>query len=142
MATPAMGVQGSVSIGSLGGLIARSWSANISRPMVDVTAFNDWATRRTQGGGFDITGSVTGILDTDGATASPLVWGTATASATVTLNILASSNAISFYAAAESSDLSINHDGLGEGTINFVMWSTAATATAFAFSTYCTATWS
>lgn len=142
MATPAMGVQGSVSIASLGGLIARSWSAQITRPFVDITAFNDWAPRRTHGGGFDISGSVTGILDTDGTAASPLVWGTETAAATVTLNIVASSNAISFYAGAESSDLSINHDGLGEGTINFVMWSTAATATSFVFATYCTATWS
>ena len=135
MATPLIGTGGSVTFTSFGGVIAKTWDATVTRTIIDVTGFGNFA-RHRMNGMFDITGSVSGTLD---GASSPFLWMTTT-SATVTLQA-DSGNSIQFNALVENVNLSLAVDAGADVSYNFSLAAGTTTATSFVFSNICTATW-
>jgi hypothetical protein len=129
-----VGSSGSVTFpSSLGGLLARTWNATFTRTAVDITAFGNFGRNRTPGL-FDITGSITGTLDSASA-ASPLAWVT-NGAATVTL-LAESGNSFLFNANIESANVAVDVAAGADITYNFGL---ASTGTNFAGA--CTVAWS
>ena len=128
------GVSGNISMsGSIGGVI-RSWTANFSRPSTDITGFGN-AVRNRAVGLIDITGSMSGSLDT--GTSPTVAFSGNTAAVQILLsaetNTTASSaNAILFSAIMDSISVGVAVDGEASFSANFGI---ASVATAFATST-------
>ena len=128
------GVGGNISMSnSIGGII-KSWTANFTRPSTDITGFGN-ATRNRAVGLIDITGSMSGFLDT--GTSPTVAFSGNTAAVQILLsaetNTTASNaNAMIFSAIMDSISVGVAVDGEATFSANFGI---ASTATSFAVAT-------
>ena len=122
------GVGGNISMtGSIGGII-KSWTANFTRPSTDITGFGN-ATKNRAVGLIDITGSMSGFLDT--GTSPTVAFSGNTAAVQILLsaetNTTASNaNAMIFSAIMDSISVGVAVDGEATFSANFGIASTAA----------------
>lgn len=123
------GVGGNIAMsGCIGGVI-KSWTANLTRPSTDITGFGN-ATRNRAVGIIDLTGSMTGSLDT---TNSPtLAFSGNTAAVALTLGCSGPGtvvNSLTFDAIIDSISIGVAVDGEATFSANFGI---ASIATSFA----------
>ena len=127
------GVNGNITFASaLGGNI-KSWTANFTRAAVDISAFGG-ATRNRAVGIIDVTGSMTGSMDS--ALAPTLAFTGNTAAATITLTA-DSGNTLAFPVLIDSFTIGAAVDGEATFSANYAIASTSTT-----FAGAVTATWS
>lgn len=127
------GVNGNIAItNALGGII-KSWTANFTRVSTDITGFTN-ATRNRAIGIIDVTGSMTGSLDS--ATSPTVAFSGNTAAAAITLTA-EGGNTLVFNAIIDSFTVGVAVDGEATFSANFGIASTATT-----FASAVTATWS
>lgn len=129
------GVDGNVSMsGAIGGVV-RVWSANFTRVLSDITGFGNAFNNRTPGI-FDITGSMSGVMDDTLAPTLAFTGNTAAAALTLTAQ---TGNTIVF--PALFSDITISSDKKADApfSANFAI---ASTATTFDGAGGCIVTWS
>ena len=118
------GVAGNVAMaGCIGGII-KSWTANFTRASTDITGFGN-ATRNRAVGIIDVTGSMTGSLDS--ATSPTVAFTGNTAAANITLTA-ESGNTLVFKAIIDSITVGVAVDGESTFSANFGI---ASTETAF-----------
>ena len=127
------GVNGNITFTSaLGGNI-KSWTANFTRAAVDITAFQG-ATRNRAVGIIDVTGSMTGSMD---STLAPTLAFTGNTAA-VTLTLTAETgNTLAFPVLIDSFTIGLAVDGEATFSANYAIASTSTT-----FAGAVTATWS
>lgn len=140
------GAGGAIHFSSFGGVVGRTWSATVSRAVIDTTGFGNWQKNRDLGR-LDITGTVTGVLE---STSTPWLWAALSAPATIILSAGASSTAtgtsvtghsISFPAIVDRCDVGVDvSKETADVTYNFSMASSVV-ATSFVFSNLATTTW-
>jgi len=119
------GVNGNIAIANAIGGIIKSWTANFTRPSTDITGFGN-ATRNRAVGIIDVTGSMTGSLDSG---TSPTVAFTGnTAAADITLTAEAG-NTLVFKAIIDSITVGVSVDGEATFSANYAIASTATTFT-------------
>ena len=119
------GVNGNITFANaLGGNI-KSWTANFTRASVDISAFGG-ATRNRAVGLIDVTGSMTGTLDS--ATSPTVAFSGNTAAASITLTA-DSGNTIVFPAIIDSFTVGVAVDGEATFSANYAI---ASSATSFA----------
>jgi len=119
------GVNGNITFANaLGGNI-KSWTANFTRASVDISAFGG-ATRNRAVGLIDVTGSMTGTLDS--ATSPTVAFSGNTAAASITLTA-DSGNTIVFPAIIDSFTVGVAVDGEATFSANYGI---ASSATSFA----------
>jgi len=127
------GLNGNIAIsGAIGGII-KSWTANFTRATTDITGFTN-ATRNRAIGIIDVTGSMTGSLDS--ATSPTVAFTGNTAAADITLTA-ETGNTLVFKAIIDSFTVGVAVDGEATFSANYAIASTAAT-----FAAEVTATWS
>ena len=127
------GVNGNITFTSaLGGNI-KSWTANFTRAAVDITAFQG-ATRNRAVGIIDVTGSMTGSMDS--ALAPTLAFTGNTAAVTLTLQA-DTGNTLAFPVLIDSFTIGVAVDGEATFSANYAIASTSTT-----FAGAVTATWS
>ena len=126
------GVNGNITFsGAIGGVI-KSWTANFTRAGVDITGFGN-ATRNRAIGIIDVTGSMTGSMDS--ALAPTLAFSGNTAAAAITLTAEAG-NTLVFNAIIDSFTVGVAVDGEATFSANFAIASTQAS-----FASAVTTTW-
>ncbi|NQX03160.1 hypothetical protein HQ447_21080 [bacterium] len=127
------GLNGNIAIsGAIGGII-KSWTANFTRATTDITGFTN-ATRNRAIGIIDVTGSMTGSLDS--ATSPTVAFTGNTAAADITLTA-ETGNTLVFKAIIDSFTVGVAVDGEATFSANYAIASTAAT-----FAAAVAATWS
>ena len=127
------GVNGNITFSNAIGGVIKSWTANFTRAGVDITGFGN-ATRNRAIGIIDVTGSMTGSMD---STSSPTIaFSGNTAAATLTLTA-DSGNTLAFPVIVDSFTIGLAVDGEATFSANYAI---ASTATNFAGAV--TATWS
>lgn len=126
------GVDGNVAMtGAIGGII-KSWTANFTRAMADTTGFGN-ATRNRSSGIHDVTGSLTGSID---SALSPVL-GFSVGTTPVSLTLTAQGgNTLAFPALIDSVSVGVAVDGEATFSCNFAIASTAT-----AFTSAITVTW-
>ena len=128
------GIGGNIALsGAIGGVI-KSWTANFTRANVDITGFAG-ATRNRATGIVDVTGSMTGTLDTTNCPTLAFTGNTSAAAITLTAE---SGNTLSFAVLMDAITIGVAVDGEATFSANFAI---ASTATAFT-SAVTTSTWS
>ena len=128
------GIGGNIALsGAIGGVI-KSWTANFTRANVDITGFTG-ATRNRATGIVDVTGSMTGTLDTTNCPTLAFTGNTSAAAITLTAE---SGNTLSFAVLMDAITIGVAVDGEATFSANFAI---ASTATAFT-SAVTTSTWS
>ena len=127
------GVNGNITFTSALGGIIKSWTANFTRAAVDITAFQG-ATRNRAVGIIDVTGSMTGTMDS--ALAPTLAFTGNTAAVTLTLQA-DTGNTLAFPALIDSCTVGAAVDGEATFSANYVIASTSTT-----FAGAVTSTWS
>ena len=127
------GVNGNITFGSAIGGIIKSWTANFTRATTDITGFGN-TTRNRAVGIIDVTGSMTGSMDS--ALAPTLAFSGNTAAAAITLTA-ESGNTLVFNAIIDSFAIGLAVDGEATFSANYAIASTATT-----FAGAVTATWS
>ena len=127
------GVNGNITFSSATGGVIKSWTANFTRAGVDITGFGN-ATRNRAIGIIDVTGSMTGSMDS--ALAPTLAFSGNTAAATLTLTA-ETGNTLAFPVIVDSFTIGLAVDGEATFGANYAI---ASTATSFAGAV--TATWS
>ena len=128
------GIGGNIALsGAIGGVI-KSWTANFTRANVDITGFTG-ATRNRATGIVDVTGSMTGTLDTGNCPTLAFTGNTSAAAITLTAE---SGNTLSFAVLMDAITIGVAVDGEATFSANFAI---ASTATAFT-SAVTTSTWS
>ena len=127
------GVNGNITFSNaLGGNI-KSWTANFTRASVDISAFGG-ATRNRAIGIIDVTGSMTGSMDS--ATSPTVAFSGNTSAATLTLTA-ETGNTLAFPVVIDSFTIGLAVDGEATFSANYGIASTATT-----FAGAVTATWS
>ena len=119
------GVNGNIAIANAIGGIIKSWTANFTRASTDITGFGN-ATRNRAVGIIDLTGSMTGSLDS--ATSPTVAFTGNTAAADITLTAEAG-NTLVFKAIIDSITVGVSVDGEATFSANYAI---ASTATSFA----------
>ena len=127
------GVNGNITFNSaLGGNI-KSWTANFTRTNTDITAFGN-ATRNRAIGIVDVTGSMTGSMDSTLAPTLAFTGNTVAATLTLTAD---SGNTLAFPVVIDSFTVGLAVDGEATFSANYAIASTSTT-----FAGAITATWS
>ena len=117
------GVNGNITFsGAIGGVI-KSWTANFTRAGVDITGFGN-ATRNRAIGIIDVTGSMTGSMDS--SLAPTLAFSGNTAAATLTLTA-ETGNTLAFPVIVDSFTIGLAVDGEATFSANYAIASTATT---------------
>jgi hypothetical protein len=119
------GVNGNIAIANAIGGIIKSWTANFTRASTDITGFGN-ATRNRAVGIIDLTGSMTGSLDS--ATSPTVAFTGNTAAADITLTAEAG-NTLVFKAIIDSITVGVSVDGEATFSANYAIASTATTFT-------------
>jgi hypothetical protein len=123
------GVGGNIAMsGCIGGVI-KSWTANLTRPSTDITGFGN-ATKNRAVGIIDLTGSMSGSLDT--GTSPTVAFSGNTAAVSLTLGCSGPGttlNYLQFDAIIDSISIGVAVDGEATFSANFGI---ASTATSFA----------
>ena len=127
------GIEGNVAMaGSIGGVI-KSWTANFTRASTDITGFGN-ATRNRAAGIHDVTGSMTGTVD---STLKPTL-GFSVGTTPIQITLTAQTgNTVEFYALIDSVSVGVAVDGEATFSANFAIASTAV-----AFTSAVVLTWS
>ena len=127
------GINGNITFASAIGGVLKAWTANFTRANTDITGFGN-ATRNRATGIIDVTGSMTGSMDS--ALAPTLAFSGNTAAATLTLTA-ETGNTLAFPVLIDSFTIGLAVDGEATFSANYAIASTATT-----FSGAVTATWS
>jgi hypothetical protein len=127
------GVNGNITFGSAIGGVIKSWTANFTRTNTDITGFGN-ATRNRATGIIDVTGSMTGSMDS--TLAPTLAFSGNTAAATLTLTA-ETGNTLAFPVIVDSFTIGLAVDGEATFSANYAIASTSTT-----FAGAVTATWS
>ena len=127
------GVNGNITFANATGGVIKSWTANFTRAGVDITGFGN-ATRNRAIGIIDVTGSMTGSMDS--TLAPTLAFSGNSVAATLTLTA-ETGNTLAFAVIVDSFTIGLAVDGEATFSANYAI---ASTATSFAGAV--TATWS
>ena len=119
------GVNGNIAIANAIGGIIKSWTANFTRASTDITGFTN-ATRNRAIGIIDVTGSMTGSLDS--GTSPTVAFSGNTAAADITLTA-EGGNTLLFKAILDSFTVGVAVDGEATFSANFAIASTQTTFT-------------
>ena len=119
------GVNGNIAIANAIGGIIKSWTANFTRSSTDITGFTN-ATRNRAIGIIDVTGSMTGSLDS--GTSPTVAFSGNTAAADITLTA-EGGNTLLFKAILDSFTVGVAVDGEATFSANFAIASTQTTFT-------------
>ena len=119
------GVNGNIAIANAIGGIIKSWTANFTRASTDITGFTN-ATRNRAIGIIDVTGSMTGSLDS--GTSPTVAFSGNTAAADITLTA-EGGNTLLFKAILDSFTVGVAVDGEATFSANFSIASTQTTFT-------------
>lgn len=119
------GVNGNIAIANAIGGIIKSWTANFTRASTDITGFTN-ATRNRAIGIIDVTGSMTGSLDS--GTSPTVAFSGNTAAADITLTA-EGGNTLLFKAIIDSFTVGVAVDGEATFSANFAIASTQTTFT-------------
>lgn len=119
------GVNGNIAITNAIGGIIKSWTANFTRASTDITGFGN-ATRNRAVGIIDLTGSMTGSLDS--ATSPTVAFTGNTAAADITLTA-ETGNTLVFKAIIDSITVGVSVDGEATFSANYAIASTETTFT-------------
>jgi len=118
------GVNGNIAIANAIGGIIKSWTANFTRASTDITGFGN-ATRNRAVGIIDVTGSMTGSLDSGTSPTVAFTGNTAAANITLTAE---TGNTLVFKAIIDSITVGVAVDGEATFSANYAI---ASTETAF-----------
>ena len=119
------GVNGNIAIANAIGGIIKSWTANFTRASTDITGFTN-ATRNRAIGIIDVTGSMTGSLDSGTSPTVAVSGNTAAADITLTAE---GGNTLLFKAILDSFTVGVAVDGEATFSANFAIASTQTTFT-------------
>ena len=119
------GINGDITFSGAKGGVLKSWTANFTRAGVDITGFGN-ATRNRAIGIIDVTGSMTGSMDS--TLAPTLAFSGNTAAATLTLTA-ETGNTLAFAVIVDSFTIGLAVDGEATFSANYAI---ASTATSFA----------
>ena len=117
------GVNGNITFGSAIGGVIKSWTANFTRAGVDITGFGNVTRNRTIGI-IDVTGSMTGSMDSTLAPTLAFTGNTAAATLTLTAE---TGNTLLFPVIVDSFTIGLAVDGEATFSANYAIASTATT---------------